>query len=275
MAVTPLLRCRVGGGALTRWPPSAAQTARTVFPYAAFTKTPLTETRTKGKDQVDPLRVRQVDPGSQYPRTMMYGFFAKRTDPPHRLYSSGFPSRPACLRPPPSPTHFRRRSLGHAVLAAFQVLFSGPTTDRASLPTSLPLIGLLTRVFPRPCQSSWGHTLFFRPLPSANTLVRWVKENAFASIVQARPDPPWADRFIIGVAPIDYGPGLLLRPFGFHLAMDTLPSGVLPRSSTFFPLSLRPARNYPRFWIWRPSSGRQRDFNPPEQRAAQHTLWAL
>src|ERR1700694_3819906 len=32
-------RCRVGGGALTRWPPSAAQTARTVFPYAAFTKT--------------------------------------------------------------------------------------------------------------------------------------------------------------------------------------------------------------------------------------------
>src|SRR5215472_12846245 len=30
-------RCRVGGGALTRWPPSAAQTARTVFPYAAFT----------------------------------------------------------------------------------------------------------------------------------------------------------------------------------------------------------------------------------------------
>src|SRR3954470_14450076 len=29
--------CRVGGGALARWPPSAAQTARTVFPYAAFT----------------------------------------------------------------------------------------------------------------------------------------------------------------------------------------------------------------------------------------------
>ena len=108
---------------------------------------------------------------------------------------------------------------------------------RASLPTSLPLIGLLTRVLPRPCQSSWGHTLFFRPVPSANTLVRWVKENAFASIVQARPDPPWADRFIIGVAPIDYDPGLLLRPFGFHLAMDTLPSGVLPRNSTFFPLS--------------------------------------
>jgi hypothetical protein len=36
-----------------------------------------------------------------------------------------------------------------------------------------------------------------------------------------------ADRFVIGVAPIDYGPVLLLMPFGFHLAMDTLPSGVL------------------------------------------------
>ena len=30
--------CRVGGGALVRWPPSAAQTARAVFPHAAFTE---------------------------------------------------------------------------------------------------------------------------------------------------------------------------------------------------------------------------------------------
>src|SRR5882672_9157389 len=36
---TTLHRCRVGGGALARWPPSAAQTARTRFAYAAFTKT--------------------------------------------------------------------------------------------------------------------------------------------------------------------------------------------------------------------------------------------
>ncbi len=38
--------------------------------------------------------------------------------------------------------------------------------------------------------------------------------------------PPLADRFIFGVAPIDYSPVLLLMPFGFHLTMDTLPSGV-------------------------------------------------
>ena len=37
-------------------------------------------------------------------------------------------------------------------------------------------------------------------------------------------------------------------------------------------LLLRPARHYPRFRIWHPSSGRQRDLNPPEQRAAQRTL---
>ena len=39
--------------------------------------------------------------------------------------------------------------------------------------------------------------------------------------------PPLADRFIVEVAPIDYGPILLHMPFGSHLAIDTLPSGVL------------------------------------------------
>jgi hypothetical protein len=40
--------------------------------------------------------------------------------------------------------------------------------------------------------------------------------------------PPLADRFIWGVVPLDYGPVLLLMPFRFHLAVDTLPSEVLP-----------------------------------------------
>ena len=67
--------------------------------------------------------------------------------------------------------------------------------------------------------------MLFHTVPSANTLVQRVNENAFASIVQARPVPPLADQFIVGVAPIDYGPVLLLMPFGFHLTVDTLPSG--------------------------------------------------
>src|SRR6266849_4592557 len=108
--------------------------------------------------------------------------------------------------------------------------------------------------------------------------------------------PPLADRFIVEVAPIDYGPVLLLMPFGFHLTLDTLalkrtPSGD-PQVGGFrsalacFRLSLscpfrllhtshllRPARHYPRVRIWHSSSERQRDFNPPERRAAQRTLW--
>jgi hypothetical protein len=39
--------------------------------------------------------------------------------------------------------------------------------------------------------------------------------------------PPLADRFIFGVAPIDHGPVFLRMPFGFHLTMDTLPSGAI------------------------------------------------
>ena len=62
-------------------------------------------------------------------------------------------------------------------------------------------------------------------MPTANALVRWVNESAFVSEVQTRPCPTLADRFILGF-PIDYGPVLLRRPFGFHLAVDTLPSGV-------------------------------------------------
>jgi len=42
--------------------------------------------------------------------------------------------------------------------------------------------------------------------------------------------PSLADRFIVGVAPLDYGPVFLLMPFGFHLAVDTLSSGCLSTS---------------------------------------------
>jgi hypothetical protein len=60
-----------------------------------------------------------------------------------------------------------------------------------------------------------------------NPLLRWVNENAFVFKAQTRLAPPLADRFILGF-PVDYGPVLLLMPFGFHLTVDTLPSGVLP-----------------------------------------------
>src|SRR5712691_11007242 len=103
--------------------------------------------------------------------------------------------------------------------------------------------------------------------------------------------PPLADQFISGF-PIDYGPVLLLMPFGFPSRWTPCPpkycqqwlqlrlgciqlslSCPVRRLHTF--CLLRPARNYPRFWIWRPSFERQRDFNPPGQRAAQHALRIL
>src|SRR5512135_149690 len=98
----------------------------------------------------------------------------------------------------------------------------------------------------------------------------------------------------MGVAPLDYGPVLLRKPFGSRLAADTLPSGcpcgrittvgaspwLYPSFPTSCPHRVRhgrvpqPTRHYPRLWIGRPSSGRPRDLNPPDQDAAQHTLQA-
>jgi len=49
--------------------------------------------------------------------------------------------------------------------------------------------------------------------------------NAFASIVQARPCPIFGRPVHQRSRPLDYGPVLLLMPFGFHLTVDTLPSG--------------------------------------------------
>jgi len=53
--------------------------------------------------------------------------------------------------------------------------------------------------------------------------------NAFASIVQARPCPTFGRPVHLWGSPFDYGPVLLLKPFRFHLTVDTLSSGC-PRS---------------------------------------------
>ncbi len=91
--------------------------------------------------------------------------------------------------------------------------------------------------------------------------------------------------------PLDYGPVLLRKPFGPHLAMGALSSAVpswrlqvhlgCVRLSPACPsrrlhtCHLRPARHYPRLWIRPPSPGGRRDFNPPDQRAAWRTIRPL
>ncbi len=127
-------------------------------------------------------------------------------------------------------------------------------------------------------------------MPSANTLVRWVNENAFAFIVQARPlshlwptgssrgGPhrlqPGTSPHALRIPPHDGHPALRRTAgYGFRSALARV---WLSLSCPFRLLHtfrlLRPARHYPRVRIWRSSSERQGDFNPPEQRAAQRTL---
>src|ERR1700751_6158921 len=91
---------------------------------------------------------RRVDPVHQSPRPRMYGYFTHGTDPPPRPCSSGFLSLPNRLRRLPFPAHFRRRFLGHAAFTALLLLPSRPSTGRASLATSLAIIGLLSPVPP-------------------------------------------------------------------------------------------------------------------------------
>ena len=65
-------------------------------------------------------------------------------------------------------------------------------------------------------------------------MVRRVDKNAFAAIVPARPCPVFGRPIRPGFYTLDYGPVLLRKPFRFHLAVDTLPSGCL---ATMHPLS--------------------------------------
>jgi hypothetical protein len=106
------------------------------------------------------------------------------------------------------------------------VLFDCPTTRTTSLTTSLNAYRVAYSAATRKSyESSWGHASIFHTVPSANTLVQWVDENAFASIVQARPCPTFGRPVCPWNRSLDYGPVLLLKPFRLHLAMDALPSG--------------------------------------------------
>ena len=114
---------------------------------------------------------------------------------------------PSCLVPTvfagrlPQPTRLPPPD-GHAAFSALQVLFGRPTPRRASLTH----FALANRISCRgatrgPAEVSQGHALVFHTVPPAYTLVRWVDEIAFASIVQARPCPTFGRPVRHGVAP--------------------------------------------------------------------------
>ena len=117
------------------------------FPVCSFHEDTFDGDAMKSNHRVGPPPARQVDPGHQYHRTMMYGFFAKRTDPPHRPYSPA--ARlvpPAFARRLPRPTPVADHSVMR-ISPRFRYYSAVRLLNRASLPTSLPLIGLLTPVF--------------------------------------------------------------------------------------------------------------------------------
>src|SRR5215510_5044442 len=105
---------------------------------------------------MDLLGTRRVDPIHQSPRTRVYGFFPQGTVPTSLVFthlaSFLFPTIFVDCFPRPIAV---ADSFGRADFPALQVLFSRPTTGRASLAVSLALIGSLTPVPPRRlCQSS-------------------------------------------------------------------------------------------------------------------------
>jgi len=131
--------------------------------------------------------------------------------------------------------------------------------------------------------------LFFCTVPSANTLVRWVNENAFVLEVQTRPCPTFGRPVHLGfphrLRPDTSPHALRIPPHGGHPALrSTASSGsrsalavssfrLRARLDVSIPSAFFGQRGFtPTIWIWRPSFERQRDFNPPEQRAAQRAL---
>src|ERR1700737_2841132 len=84
--------------------------------------------------------------------------------------------------------------------------------------------------------------------------------------------PPLADRFIFEVALFDYSPALLLKPFGFHFAVDTLPSRKTTRSGSRSALAVSSFRFRARvgFFIPSPLSG-PRGITPAFGYSAPHS----
>src|SRR6516164_160529 len=80
-----------------------------------------------------------------------------------------------------------------------------------------------------------------------------------------------ADRFILDF-PIDYGPVLLLMPFGFHLTVDTLPSGEPQVGGFRFTLAVSGFRFRARVGFSIPSSfSGQRGITPAFGYSAPHS----
>ena len=133
--------------------------------------------------------------------------------------------------------------------------------------------------------------MFFCTVPSANTLVRWVNENAFVSEVQTRPCPTFGRPVHLEDCPHRLRPGtsphaLRIPSRDGHPALRSTASGGFRSVLACIQLSpscpfrrlhtlhfLRPARlRTPLLGYGAPHLSAKGTSTPPEQRAAQRTL---
>src|SRR6516162_4513359 len=139
--------------------------------------------------RVDLPRPRRIDPVRESPRSVMSGSFAQGTLHLTGLaYLAFFLSSTVFAGWLPRPTRspyfwsrgFRRASGTIQPSDHFQ-----STASRFACAYRVASLSATRGLW----KFSWGHALIFRTVPSANTLMRWVNENAFAPIVRARPCP--------------------------------------------------------------------------------------
>ena len=131
----------------------------------------------------------------------------------------------------------------HAAFAAFAVLFGRPTACRASLLVSFfAYRGPYSAATRKRDKRSWGHARYLpcravrKHLGAMGEWIRLRLHTADSTLPRL-----WPTGSSSGQPPIDYGPAVLFRPFGLHLAVDTLPSPTHAGASEELP---------PLSWIW-------------------------
>ena len=178
---------------------------------------------------MDLLLPGRVEPVRQSPRTIAYGSFTHGTDPHHRPYSSGVlvssPTTSAGRLPQPTRLPIARSRGFHPASGTIR-----PSDDSPSVASHFAFAYRVA--YPgatrEPCESSWGHAQIFRTVPPANTLVRWVDENAFAPIVRARPCPTFGRPVHLRDSSLRLRPGtsphaFRIPPRGGHPALRRTP----------------------------------------------------
>src|SRR5512135_2413586 len=183
---------------------------------------------------VDLLVPGRVEPVRQSPRAIASGSFTHGTCPRDRPCSSGVLIRADHLCQPPSPAHPAADRSVTRLSPRFRYYSAVRRLARRRFPLRCEAYRVADPGATRePNESSWGHVLIFRTVPPANTLIRWVNENAFAPIVRARPCPTFG-------RPVHHGDGSpRLRPGTSPQAFRIPPRGGHPALR----LSLRTERD--------------------------------